>query len=534
MATAPIMMETVPFAEKKNGIVTSVHEIPEEIQPAILVKFQPATFVPSPVFKEFQCEWPTVDANVNRVQEPLPFPSKLKDLIAWTDAFVDRIAVLTGEEEQKTLREKAALQAKVNSLKTELEKTRKDRQTAIDRRAEAEREGNEFERKLKAALKENKAHEQTIKNLEEKEKNARIENSKLLKKNSELATKYEFVRKANIELKKKLADVSEDYEEVSALHDFDHEALEKEHKLYDEEHKKRVTAEKELSETRTKLATAETKVDSLKTEVKDLKTKFATATEFNAKLEGDVARLSKGLAASEASLNEAKITIDGLKTVIEVGREHIAKLEQDKKKAEEGLATLQGTVKTLEAEKKLIDDKLAVAQVKLAESEEQLATKVQVLNRQIEEKREAEKLSAELRAELDEATAELRKAEDKKRKAEDRLSEAEKALTKEKNGQHDALEAANKTIAKLTGGKGVKPLNITKVQYGPLNYTDILNKIYKHAENGTTFKADNKFFVADPDRGVFKYWSIDYEVDGKPFHLEGPEHGDVKIDLKKK
>ena len=50
--------------------------------------------------KEFKCQYPTVDPNVVRVTQPLPFPENLKDVIAWTDAFVDRIASLTLAQEK--------------------------------------------------------------------------------------------------------------------------------------------------------------------------------------------------------------------------------------------------------------------------------------------------------------------------------------------------------------------------------------------------------------------------------------------------
>jgi hypothetical protein len=71
----------------------------------IICEFQPAPTIDDlehPV-RKFDCEYPSVDPNVTRVREALPFPKELKEVIAWTDAFVDRIASLTLKEEKVSL-----------------------------------------------------------------------------------------------------------------------------------------------------------------------------------------------------------------------------------------------------------------------------------------------------------------------------------------------------------------------------------------------------------------------------------------------
>jgi hypothetical protein len=67
MAAAVLMKDNVPLSQKKNGVVTVSEK---------------AVSPKSPISKKFDCEYPTAQSNVLRVQEPLPFPKKLKDLIA--------------------------------------------------------------------------------------------------------------------------------------------------------------------------------------------------------------------------------------------------------------------------------------------------------------------------------------------------------------------------------------------------------------------------------------------------------------------
>ena len=49
--------------------------------------------------RTFTCEYPKVHTHVTKVRDALPFPGKLSDIIAWTDAFVERIAYMAHEEE---------------------------------------------------------------------------------------------------------------------------------------------------------------------------------------------------------------------------------------------------------------------------------------------------------------------------------------------------------------------------------------------------------------------------------------------------
>ena len=49
--------------------------------------------------RTFTCEYPKVHTHVTKVRDALPFPGKLSDVVAWTDAFVERIAYMAHEEE---------------------------------------------------------------------------------------------------------------------------------------------------------------------------------------------------------------------------------------------------------------------------------------------------------------------------------------------------------------------------------------------------------------------------------------------------
>lgn len=115
MATNGLMKtEVVPLPSKKNGVTTTTEEIcylpaePKATPPS--VKDPNVCYLPAPKFeselkalkmsKEFECEYPSVEPNVYRTRDPLPFPDNLHDLISWTDAFVDRIASMTQAEEK--------------------------------------------------------------------------------------------------------------------------------------------------------------------------------------------------------------------------------------------------------------------------------------------------------------------------------------------------------------------------------------------------------------------------------------------------
>lgn len=52
------------------------------------------------IVKQFACEYPSTEPNVNRVTYPLPFPEELEEVIGWADAFVDRVASLTADRKR--------------------------------------------------------------------------------------------------------------------------------------------------------------------------------------------------------------------------------------------------------------------------------------------------------------------------------------------------------------------------------------------------------------------------------------------------
>jgi hypothetical protein len=92
--------EFKPATIVKNGTP------PSERQPldAMIICKMPVSekleFKPTKISKIFECEYPSVDANIARERQPLPFPEDLSEVIAWTDAFVDRIASMTVAKEK--------------------------------------------------------------------------------------------------------------------------------------------------------------------------------------------------------------------------------------------------------------------------------------------------------------------------------------------------------------------------------------------------------------------------------------------------
>ena len=54
------------------------------------------------VTRSFECEVPETERSIKRLQEALPFPEKLDDVLSWAGEFVERIA-LQPENEQKVL-----------------------------------------------------------------------------------------------------------------------------------------------------------------------------------------------------------------------------------------------------------------------------------------------------------------------------------------------------------------------------------------------------------------------------------------------
>lgn len=112
MATTYEQSGEVTYSQQKGEVITQTREITSEqheyvsASPVLqsshesLLTHHLQSILPVYIKKEFQCQYPTVDPNVVRVTKPLPFPDNLKDVIAWTDAFVDRIASLTLAQEK--------------------------------------------------------------------------------------------------------------------------------------------------------------------------------------------------------------------------------------------------------------------------------------------------------------------------------------------------------------------------------------------------------------------------------------------------
>jgi len=119
MATQGITkMNSIP-TPNKTQVISEVKEIQESVASRKASKHSTASpaldckLKPSESRISFEWEYPSVDAHVTRVREPVPFPGKLNDVIAWTDAFIDRIASMTLAQ-QEVLRHPHALNSVSN------------------------------------------------------------------------------------------------------------------------------------------------------------------------------------------------------------------------------------------------------------------------------------------------------------------------------------------------------------------------------------------------------------------------------------
>lgn len=112
MATEGILKQQLVEPTGKM-VITKVEEVSVTERPIlednIICALPPAPkfdgeLKPTKLSKKFVCEYPSVEPNVYRTREPLPFPDNLHDLISWTDAFVDRIASMTQAEENVSVK----------------------------------------------------------------------------------------------------------------------------------------------------------------------------------------------------------------------------------------------------------------------------------------------------------------------------------------------------------------------------------------------------------------------------------------------
>lgn len=98
-----------------------------------------------------------------------------------------------------------------------------------------------------------------------------------------------------------------------------------------------------------------------------------------------------------------------------------------------------------------------------------------------------------------------------------------KAMETKTKDLEDKLAAVEKRLVPIAVGKAI---NILTVEYGgqaytPTTYPAVLEKLYKHAQNGTGFQIENSFFEGDPWQGPKKTCSITYQLadGGAPLHI---------------
>ena len=525
--------------EKKSAKTVTIEEI-QVLEDPIICKMPVSEPIVEKMEMKFKCEYPAPHPKVTRVLQPLPFPEKLEDVIAWTDAFVDRIATLTAKEKkvrnrhliaafvaqqgliiaQKNFDEKTDLKAQINGLKTTNSSLRKNLEEAIKIAIEQSTAAKNLKADLERTEAESRGRFLKIGDLTSQLSEANAQIAGLKKENNVLRTVNKVQEKA-------LADAK--------IHtDVDHEELEKEHNLYEKERAAKDTAQKKLVQVEGELAKEKQEVACLKKDLKCTEKALEDSKTANAELQKNLNEEKAKREAAEKSLEAATKSIADLTDELKSAQGKIAEAEKNLKAAKQN-------VTDLENEKTVISKDRDTAKADLEKTRAELTTAKNTINDQISSLIHANK----------------------------EKEDAETALANERTKQSTQIKGFNSTIAHLQGElalhkdhdeagfadlksklvaaqielESLKKLAITRsgkgitllsVEYGGKDYTGnktITDKMYTGAVNGKAFKINNDFFIKDPMPKFRKSFSIAYLVDGTStvVHLHGWEHAEVNL-----
>ncbi|KAF1994193.1 hypothetical protein P154DRAFT_586650 [Amniculicola lignicola CBS 123094] len=584
MPTRIMKTDQIPISTKKVEIVATVEEIAEPINSK-----GPKTF------RQYEVKYPSTNVNVHRVCEPLPFPEKLEETIAWTDAFVDHIAKLTADRAKTTIQKLTVSTEQIKRLGALLATTEVALNKCHDNAKAAAKTAEDKINALKRSL---DAEKIISKGFDEKAKDANAllakessENKRLTQENKGLQdnlitvnSKYD---KALGNLKKASKEIFSEHtkwEKERKLHTEDHNALAKEHKLLLAEQARREESERTLGETQSKLTLAQIEIAAkdhtiadLNNTIAGLQTDIAGVRRDSEGLEEKLADTGKKLDLCEAGLQAANTAIAELTKKADAAKEKIAEFDGQVQAANATITTLTTEVTKLKGEKDTACAQIANLEADVEASKkyeadlieklknksteaEQLRSERDTANGQClateqsyrnarKEKEDAEvaeeKASKSIKAAQDDAEYwRQRLTDEKKSQADEHAHISYTAETAEKNAKiFEAknkellaqLEAANKMIIPAVPGKRI---NILSVEYGGQAYTTpthkpVIDKLYLAAEKGTEFVVGNEFFGNDPWNGVKKTASITYQLDGEgvPIHLVAREHTKLKFRL---
>jgi chromosome segregation ATPase len=427
------------------------------------------------MIKEFACEYPSVEPNVFRTREPMPFPEKLHDLISWTDAFVDRIASMTQAEEMKNLAEFQRLNARLSNLDEILANKSIEIVDLQDKALADQKEISRLQDELNHAKADTAARDQTIEDitaaaaLREAESNSRIDD--LTSKLGGATTTIENLTKAlEAADKHAAAEFAKEHKE----HMKDHDVIYGLKCQIATEEEKTKKVEKNLAEAKAALNSTNSKLDA------NTKTMDA-ANKTIKKLNTDVSTLEQAKTKLELDLKKAKDDLDEKRQAITLKNKAIEAHEKDVKKAQGLIAESEKKVKGLEAakvkledEKKKLTSDLNSAKNALSESQKALEkaktdattelekTKTDVAKELEKTKTELSKAQQSLKLSHEDLTialADLKEAKKDKKEA----KKDKKEFKKKFEHQRDTHQAQLEGYIKLADGK-VSPAMLAEAQ----------------------------------------------------------------------
>ncbi|KAF2748989.1 hypothetical protein M011DRAFT_524953 [Sporormia fimetaria CBS 119925] len=516
--------------------------------------------------KEFFCEHPSVEPNVYRTTDPLPFPGSLKELISWTDAFVDKIASVTQEEAEAhadTNRRNEQLKSQLDILQAELAKSRDETKAANDR-------VDEVEKALRKAETDVETSKKTIAQMLDDDKKQLEEISRLgadvqswKQQHDDVVQKMnsqkEAFEKADAEAAKRFWGEHEDHME-------DHNALEKVRKQLCEETEARMKVEGDLRQTSKTLSEKTIALEASKKTNKDLTERLArskisndTLTANNEKLRGEVRDLKKDLYDVKEDLQKAVGKVEKVNKELDTARGKIASQEQELRYLKEKNAELDGLLQDVLKER---DAAKAERDEKVIESEGLRKELAEVKQRVEELKIAIEATKTEWQAKFDDLNksnedlqADLEAARERRddavrdcdvlRKEVTRLEKKNPTKVTAAMGELEDLRSQvtdlkaqlEATTKRLVPNPNKRTINILTFEYGSKAYTEeedpeLFEKLYTFAEKDQAFKVNNALvFNKDPMKGHDKSFSITYQVDGSgmPKHLFGEEGQSVRF-----
>lgn len=534
MATEGIM-KTTYIPAKKFEATSTVEEIHEFNSESIVSNACGQPWLPQnrKVTKNFKCEYPSVEPNVYRIKDPLPFPDDLRVLIGWTDAFVDRIASKT--QECKDIMDERRIEInRLNGVVDNLEAQILSAAAEIIKErgltAKEKLRANKLESELRDAKYESEARKKIIENMtsaaaEKANVEADLRNKVAdLKKNLDEKNKaLKAQQKAFKEANKKAADA---WEVEHGHHMEDEDALAKTQILLKKEQALTKSLEQQLAKIQNDLTLSEGALKASKNTNKELSSQVASLNQqiFEANqritnLEQEVSTLQSTLKEAQNNVETASKKIEELTSENQKAKENISTLDKDLKDTTDSKNALQKTLEGTEKERDVAKSKNVKDKATISELQNKLSSD------------SAAYIALE---------ASLNEVKSDRTNYKKLLETAQEELKREREGQEAEVKGLEAQVARkdreikelksrLIPNPQGKHVNILTVEYGSKNYTPetdrkVFDKLYGAIDDEKPFKVDNDLF-GDPWYGVQKSCCITYQVAGQgaPRVLVGQE-----------